>query len=59
MMAGCRRSLILDQTDMNTPADLIRHAIEHEGYGATTLAPAFLARILPLTEPATGGRSRV
>lgn len=46
-MAGCPRSLILDQTDLKSPAALIRHAIEHEGCGATTLAPAFLARVIP------------
>ncbi|WP_353711469.1 NERD domain-containing protein [Arthrobacter sp. K5] len=45
-MAGCPRALILDQTDMKSPADLIRHAIEHEGSGATTLAPAFVDRML-------------
>ncbi|MEN8583114.1 NERD domain-containing protein [Burkholderia sp. RS01] len=46
-MAGCPRSLILDQTDIKSPAGLIRHAIEHEGGGVTTLAPTFLERILP------------
>lgn len=45
-MAGCPRSLILDQTDMKSPADLIRHAIEHEGSGASTLAPSFVDRML-------------
>ncbi|MFF2031108.1 NERD domain-containing protein [Arthrobacter sp. NPDC058192] len=46
-MAGCPRSLILDQTDMKSPAELIRRAIENEGSGAATLALAFLDRILP------------
>jgi hypothetical protein len=44
-MAGCPRSLILDQTDMKSPADLLRQAIEQEGTGACALAPAFVDRI--------------
>lgn len=44
-MAGCPRSLILDQMDMKSPADLIRHAIENEGGGANTLATSFMERI--------------
>jgi hypothetical protein len=45
-MAGCPRSLILDQTESKSPAELVRHAIEHEGGGAAPLAPAFLERIV-------------
>lgn len=45
-MAGCPRSLILDLTDSKSPADLVRHAIENEGGGASPLAPAFLERIV-------------
>lgn len=46
-MAGCPRSLILDQTDMKSPAELVRHAVEHEGNAAIPLAPSFLERIVP------------
>lgn len=45
-MAGCPRSLILDQTDSRSPAELVRRAIEDEGGGASPLAPAFLERIV-------------
>ncbi|MHC6219808.1 NERD domain-containing protein [Arthrobacter sp. MMS24-S77] len=45
-MAGCPRSLILDQTDSKSPAELVRRAIENEGGGASPLAPAFLERIV-------------
>lgn len=45
-MAGCPRSLILDQTDSQSPAELVRRAIENEGGGASPLAPAFLERIV-------------
>lgn len=45
-MAGCPRSLILDQADTGSAADLIRTAIEREGGGASALAPAFLERIV-------------
>lgn len=45
-MAGCPRSLILDQTGSKSPADLVRQAIENEGGGASPLAPAFLERIV-------------
>lgn len=45
-MAGCPRSLFLDQTDSKSPAELVRQAIENEGGGAATLAPAFLERIV-------------
>lgn len=45
-MAGCPRSLLLDQTDSKSPAELVRQAIEIEGGGASPLAPAFLERIV-------------
>jgi hypothetical protein len=45
-MAGCPRSLILDQTDSKSPAEQVRQAIENEGGGASPLAPAFLDRIV-------------
>ncbi|MGF9648701.1 NERD domain-containing protein [Pseudarthrobacter oxydans] len=45
-MAGCPRSLILDQTDSKSPAELVRQAIENEGGGAAPLAPAFRDRIV-------------
>jgi hypothetical protein len=45
-MAGCPRSLILDQSDSHSPAELVRRAIENEGGGASPLAPAFLERIV-------------
>ncbi|KIS28683.1 hypothetical protein TV39_04715 [Arthrobacter sp. SPG23] len=45
-MAGCPRSLILDQTDSQSPAELVRRAIENEGGGASPLAPVFLERIV-------------
>jgi hypothetical protein len=45
-MAGCARSLILDQADTESLKDKVRHAIEREGSGATTLTPAFLERIV-------------
>ncbi|MGN7198592.1 NERD domain-containing protein [Arthrobacter sp. SAFR-044] len=45
-MAGCPRSLILDKDDSKSPAELVRHAIENEGGGASPLAPAFLERIV-------------
>ena len=44
--AGCPRSLVLDQTESKSPADLVRRAIENEGGGAAPLAPAFLERIV-------------
>ncbi|MDQ0029675.1 nuclease-related domain-containing DEAD/DEAH box helicase [Arthrobacter bambusae] len=45
-IAGCPRSLILDQADNQSPAELVRRAIENEGGGASSLAPAFLERIV-------------
>jgi hypothetical protein len=45
-MAGCPRSLILDQTESKSPAELVRQAIENEGGGAAPLAPVFLERIV-------------
>lgn len=45
-MAGCPRSLVLDQGDVASPADAIRSAIEREGGGTTTLAPKYLERIV-------------
>jgi hypothetical protein len=45
-MAGCPRSLVLDQNDVVSPAGLVRTAIEREGGGASPLAPAYLERIV-------------
>lgn len=45
-VAGSPRSLILDQTQSKSPADLVRQAIEKEGGGAAPLAAAFLERIV-------------
>jgi hypothetical protein len=45
-MAGCPRSLILDQTESRSPAELVRRAIENEGGGASPLAAAFVERIV-------------
>ncbi|QDY89061.1 hypothetical protein E7Y32_01615 [Arthrobacter sp. UKPF54-2] len=45
-MAGCPRSLVLDQGDIASPADAIRSAIEREGGGTTTLAPKYMERIV-------------
>lgn len=45
-MAGCPRSLILDQADVRSPADLLRMAIEREGGGTGPLAPAFMERVI-------------
>jgi Nuclease-related domain len=45
-MAGCPRTLFLDQTESKSPAELVRRAIENEGGGAARLAPAFLERIV-------------
>ncbi|MET3719198.1 NERD domain-containing protein [Arthrobacter sp. UYEF21] len=45
-MAGCPRTLVLDQTDMQSAAELVRRAIEQEGGGATPLAAAFTERIV-------------
>ncbi|WP_323960452.1 hypothetical protein GC088_03090 [Arthrobacter sp. JZ12] len=57
-MAGCPRELILDRQDLLSPAAAIRHAIETESSGATSLAPSYLERIarrLEATyEPAAG-----
>ncbi|MGW9413088.1 NERD domain-containing protein [Arthrobacter cupressi] len=47
-MAGCPRSLVLDQNDCAAPAGLVRSAIETEGSGASALAPAFMDRIVRL-----------
>lgn len=44
--AGCPRSLILDQSQSKSPAELVRQAIENEGGGASPLAPAFVERIV-------------
>ncbi|MBJ2119422.1 NERD domain-containing protein [Arthrobacter sp. MSA 4-2] len=45
-MAGCTRTLILDQDDLAAPAPLIRSAIEKEGGGANTLAVPFMNRMV-------------
>src|SRR4051794_26914845 len=44
-MAGCPRSLILDDQDLTDPAELIRRAIEQEGGGAIPLARAYAERV--------------
>ncbi|MFP5315113.1 MAG: NERD domain-containing protein [Actinomycetes bacterium] len=44
-MAGCPRELVLDQQDLLSPAEKIRHAIEVEGAGAVSLASTYLERI--------------
>ncbi|WP_026550169.1 NERD domain-containing protein [Arthrobacter sp. Br18] len=44
-MAGCPRSLLLDEDDLQSPAEKIRSAIETEGGGASSLAPSYLERI--------------
>ncbi|WP_024476652.1 nuclease-related domain-containing DEAD/DEAH box helicase [Arthrobacter sp. CAL618] len=44
-MTGCPRVLLLDQEDLQSPADKIRRAIEIEGNGAIPLAPQYLERI--------------
>ncbi|WP_426989889.1 NERD domain-containing protein [Pseudarthrobacter sp. Y6] len=45
-MAGCPRTLFLDQADSKSPAELVRRAIENEGGGASPLATAFVDRIV-------------
>ena len=56
-MAGCPRSLILDRADTDPLKD-VRHAIEREGSGATTLTPAFLERIVRKLGGDSGRRVR-
>ena len=46
-MAGIPRGLIIDQAEMSNCAELIRHAIEHEAQGGSSLAATYLKRILP------------
>ena len=43
-LAGCPRSLVLDKEDTASAVDLVRIAIEREGGGASSLAPAFMER---------------
>jgi hypothetical protein len=45
-MAGCPRTLFLDQADTASAAEHVRTAIEREGGGASPLAPAFMERIV-------------
>lgn len=45
-MAGCPRTLILDQSDTASAAELVRKAIEREGGGTSPLAPAYMDRIV-------------
>ncbi|MCG2620876.1 NERD domain-containing protein/DEAD/DEAH box helicase [Arthrobacter sp. I2-34] len=45
VMAGCPRSLVLDEQDLQHPAELIRRAIETEGNGASPLATSYAGRI--------------
>lgn len=45
-MAGCPRTLVLDKKDTASAAELVRTAIEQEGGGASSLAPAFMERIV-------------
>ncbi|WP_262103925.1 NERD domain-containing protein [Arthrobacter sp. Marseille-P9274] len=44
-MAGCLRSLVLDEGDLNNPAEQIRRAIEQEGSGASQLASSYADRV--------------
>lgn len=44
-MAGCPRTLVLDDKQCESPAELVRRAIETEGGGASPLATAFMERI--------------
>ena len=44
-MAGCPRPLVLDDRQCESPAELVRRAIETEGGGASPLATAFMERI--------------
>ncbi|EMY35410.1 hypothetical protein D477_004516 [Arthrobacter crystallopoietes BAB-32] len=44
-MAGCPRSLILDERDLTDPAEQIRRAIEQEGSGASQLTPSYANRV--------------
>jgi hypothetical protein len=44
-MGGCPRTLILDRSDLESPAAYIRRAIEEEGSGGSPLAPNFMERI--------------
>lgn len=53
-MAGCPRSLVLDQKDTVSAADLVRTAIEREGGGASSLAPAFMERIVRVLNETLG-----
>ncbi|MFK0009290.1 NERD domain-containing protein [Paenarthrobacter sp. NPDC090520] len=45
-MTGCPRTLVLDETQCGSPAELVRHAIETEGGGASPLAAAYMDRIV-------------
>ncbi|WP_230009091.1 nuclease-related domain-containing DEAD/DEAH box helicase [Microbacterium sp. Bi128] len=56
-MAGCPRTLVLDQNDVVSPADLVRTAIEREGGGASRLAPAYMERIVRRLEGTLGSGS--
>ena len=49
-MAGCPRELILDRQGLAAPVERLRHAIETEGSGATSLAPSYLERIVQRLE---------
>ncbi len=48
--SGNPRAMFLDQNDLQSPAEKIRHAIESEGGGTVPLAPSFLDRIIPHLE---------
>lgn len=45
-MAGCPRTLVLDQAGCKSPAELVRSAIEREGGGASSLASSFVDRMV-------------
>ncbi|MFP3459805.1 NERD domain-containing protein [Arthrobacter globiformis] len=45
-MAGCPRTLVLDQADVASSVELVREAIEREGGGANVLASSFMDRIV-------------
>jgi hypothetical protein len=53
-MAGCPRSLVLDKDDTASATDLVRTAIEREGGGASSLAPAFTERIVRVLKGTLG-----
>lgn len=49
-LTGAPRTILLDQSDLQSAAEKIRHAIETEGGATQPLAPSFLNRIVPKLE---------